>query len=115
MRPSSSRGDFSRERGALLPKRHGQPIRCEYCIGQQFRRSRLQTDDLRDLLLMRYPVRCLRCGERQLCSFTVAALSKSSTTRQPRPKRETPDERNWTEPADRMVLRSSGKNEPPIQ
>jgi hypothetical protein len=114
--PSTQRRSPShREHGAapLLPPRIGVAIRCQFCPGQQFRRSRLRTDDIRDLLLMRYPVRCLRCGQRQLVSFTVAALSLSSSTRQPRPKRTPSEERGWTEPAERMVLKSSEKAPPP--
>jgi len=88
----------------LLPPRTGAPIYCQYCPGQDFRRSRLRSDDLRHLLLMRYPVRCLRCGQRQIVSFTVAALSLPSSTRQPKPQRRN-REKNWTEPAERMVLK----------
>lgn len=87
----------------MLPPRIGAPIYCQFCPGQDFRRSRLRSGDLRHLLLMRYPVRCLRCGQRQVVSFTVAGLSLSSSTRQPRPQRRE-REKNWTEPADRMVL-----------
>jgi hypothetical protein len=89
-------------------------IQCEYCTGNEFRRSSVRTDDIRHLLMLRYPVRCLRCGQRQYVSLTVAALSRSSAMRQPRPQRQqrTSEERNWTEPAERMVLRSD-KDEPP--
>jgi hypothetical protein len=73
----------------------------------------VRTDDLRQLLFMRYPVRCLRCAQRQLVSFTVAALSLSSSTKQPRPKRRESHEKNWTEPAERMILRPADKETPP--
>ena len=56
----------------------GLPIRCQYCSHQSFRRSSLRTTDLTQILFMRYPVRCLRCGQRQLASFTVASLAVSS-------------------------------------
>ncbi len=59
-------------------ERGGVPIRCQFCIGQSFRRSRLRSDDFRSLLLMRYPVRCLRCSQRQLVSFTIAGISLAS-------------------------------------
>ena len=87
-----------------IPTTRGVPICCLYCPGQEFRRSRLRSEDLRELLRMRYPVRCLRCSQRQTVSFTVAALSLSSSTRQPHPQQSRSSERHWTEP-ERMVLR----------
>jgi hypothetical protein len=59
----------------------GVPIQCQFCSGQAFRRSTLRGKDFTQLLLMRYPVRCLRCSQRQEVSFTVASLSLSSKTR----------------------------------
>jgi hypothetical protein len=64
-----------------LDPRNGVPIQCQYCSGQTFRRSTLRGDDFTDILLMRYPVRCLRCSQRQLVSFTVASLSLSSSVK----------------------------------
>ena len=61
---------------------HGTPIQCQFCVGQKFRRSRLRGADIRQLLLMRYPVRCTRCSQRQTVSFTVAGVSIPSYLRQ---------------------------------
>ena len=72
--------DFIEDRG-------GVPVRCQFCIGQSFRRSRLRADDLRSLFLMRYPVRCLRCSQRQLVSFTLAGISLASHVRPQRKRR----------------------------
>lgn len=72
--------DYSDERG-------GVPIRCQFCVGQKFRRSRLRSDDFKSLLLMRYPVRCLRCSQRQLVSFTIAGISLASHVRPQRKRR----------------------------
>jgi hypothetical protein len=36
---------------------------------------------------MRYPVRCLRCGQRQMVSFTVASVSVPSHVKQKRHRR----------------------------
>lgn len=72
--------DFADERG-------GVPIRCQFCVGQKFRRSRLRAEDIRSLLLMRYPVRCTRCAQRQLVSFTVAGISLASNVRPQRKRR----------------------------
>ncbi len=70
-----------------IEDRAGVPIRCQYCVGQKFRRSRLRSNDFRSLLLMRYPVRCLRCAQRQLVSFTIAGISLASHVR-PQRKRQ---------------------------
>ena len=59
----------------------GVPLQCQYCVGQSFRRSRLRAGDIPQLLLMRYPVRCARCSQRQTVSFTVAAVSIPSYVR----------------------------------
>ncbi len=59
----------------------GVPLQCQFCIGQSFRRSRLRAGDIPQLLLMRYPVRCARCSQRQSVSFTVAAVSIPSYIR----------------------------------
>lgn len=96
-----------------MPPRNGRAIQCQLCSGHEFRRSRLRNEDIRQLLFLRYPVRCLRCGQRQFVSLTVAALSVSSATRQPRPQRPASKDKSWTEPAERMVLRSAEKQEPP--
>lgn len=59
----------------------GVPLQCQFCVGQSFRRSRLRAADIPQLLLMRYPVRCARCSQRQTVSFTVAAVSIPSYIR----------------------------------
>ena len=53
----------------------GIAIQCQFCVGRNFRRSRLRRTDIKQLLLMRYPVRCLRCSQRQMVSFSVAGIS----------------------------------------
>lgn len=76
------------------------PIQCQYCSGQSFRRSRLRSEDFLQMALMRYPVRCLRCSQRQMVSFTVAGLAHSSLTKQARPIRTEETWQHWTEPSD---------------
>ena len=76
------------------------PIQCQYCSGQAFRRSRLRSEDFWQMLRMRYPVRCLRCSQRQMVSFTVAGISLSSLTHHPRPARTEDSWKHWTEPSD---------------
>jgi DNA-directed RNA polymerase subunit RPC12/RpoP len=75
----------------------GVPIRCQYCSHQNFRRSSLRATDLTQILLMRYPVRCMRCGQRQMVSFTVAGLSLPPSSK-PHKSFETPASKHWTEP-----------------
>ena len=76
------------------------PIQCQYCSGQIFRRSRLRSEDFLQMFLMRYPVRCLRCRQRQMVSFTVAGISLSSLTRHSRPVRTEETWKHWTEPSE---------------
>jgi len=61
------------------------PIRCQRCSGQTFRRSTLRSADALQIFLMRYPVRCLHCGLRQMVSFTIAGLSIPSSRKPQRP------------------------------
>ncbi|HEX3569719.1 MAG TPA: hypothetical protein VHU44_02740 [Acidobacteriaceae bacterium] len=44
---------------------------------------------------MRYPVRCLRCGQRQLVSFTIASLSLSSSIKPRRKHRPIDPSTRW--------------------
>jgi hypothetical protein len=74
------------------------PIQCKFCPGQNFRRSRLRFDDLKLLFFMRYPARCLRCGQRQTVSFTVAGISVPSHVKQRRARREVQEEKYWAGP-----------------
>jgi hypothetical protein len=75
----------------------GVSIQCQYCPGQTFRRSRLRAQDLKHLFFMRYPVRCLRCGQRQTVSFTVAGISVPSHVKQRR-ARTLGEQKHWAEP-----------------
>ncbi len=74
---------------------NGVPIQCQFCSGQSFRRSTLRGDDFSQIFLMRYPVRCLRCGGRQLVSFTVASLSLSSSIKPRRRHRPADPSVRW--------------------
>ncbi len=74
---------------------HGIAIQCQYCPGQAFRRSKLRAHDFQDLLLMRYPVRCLRCGQRQKVSFTLASVSVPSHVKPRRHRRSAEKFADW--------------------
>jgi hypothetical protein len=77
----------------------GVSIQCQFCPGQGFRRSTLRAEDLKDVFLMRYPVRCLRCSQRQLVSFTVAGISIPSHIKQRRAKQIVMQHKHWAEPS----------------
>jgi len=72
-------------------------IRCQYCPGQIFRRSRVRARDILPILLMRYPARCVRCGQRQSVSFMVACVAISSKVKQARAQRNTATWKDWTD------------------
>jgi len=74
---------------------HGVPIQCQFCSGQSFRRSTLRAEDFNQILLMRYPVRCLRCGQRQMVSYTIASLSLSSSVKPKRRHRPVDPSTRW--------------------
>ena len=86
---------------------NGAPIRCQYCNGQNFRRSSLRSQDLTEILLMRYPVRCLRCSQRQMVSFTVAGLSISSSIKINKRRRQSVLPEHWKDP-----FKESGSKQP---
>ncbi len=76
----------------------GVPIQCQFCEGQAFRRSGLRSTDMREILMMKYPVRCLRCSQRQMVSFTIAGISVPSHVKQRKARRGHPDAKHWPEP-----------------
>lgn len=75
---------------------NGVAIQCQYCSGQDFRRSRVRSGDFKYLVFMRYPVRCLRCSQRQWVNFTVAGLAVPSHIRHKRPEKKTDTWKDWT-------------------
>jgi DNA-directed RNA polymerase subunit RPC12/RpoP len=107
MRSSTDKSDSSRRRRRSSHERepffgvnpqNGVPIQCQYCSGQSFRRSSLRSQDLTEILLMRYPVRCLRCSQRQLVSFTVAGLSISSSIKINKRRHRSSLPEHWKDP-----------------
>lgn len=74
---------------------NGVPIQCQFCSGKDFRRSTLRGDDFTQILLMRYPVRCLRCGQRQMVSYTIASLAISSSVKPRRKHRPLDPSKRW--------------------
>ena len=55
--------------------------KCQFCIGREFRRSRLRGGDIPFLALFQYPVRCLKCRRRQRVDLLTAARSEPADAR----------------------------------
>jgi hypothetical protein len=87
----------------------GVPLQCQFCSGQTFRRSTLRADDLYQMFLMRYPVRCLRCSQRQMVSFAVAGISLSSKIKPRRIVRNTAAA--WVEPTSESATPTPAQQE----
>jgi DNA-directed RNA polymerase subunit RPC12/RpoP len=90
---------------------NGVPIRCQHCSHQSFRRSSLRATDFSQIFFMRYPVRCLRCGQRQMVSFTVAGISLPPSSRTQKDSFEVPTSKHWTEPSGDSSARHSRRND----
>jgi hypothetical protein len=58
------------------PTKAGRPV-CYQCGSSRLRASHFRSDDLTELLLMRWPVRCRSCSERQFVSiFSLILLGR---------------------------------------
>ena len=73
---------------------HG--VRCLFCPGTSFRRSKLRTSDLLHVLVLRYPVRCLTCSQRQFASIPIAGLSVPASVRHSRAPGPKETWKSWT-------------------
>ncbi|SEC06538.1 hypothetical protein [Terriglobus roseus] len=73
-------------------------VACLHCGNPSFRRSRLRFTDILEVLMMRYPVRCTRCGQRQYTDFNVAMLSFPPRSAGPRADDQESWKR-WTDPS----------------
>lgn len=58
---------------------------CRYCNSSKVRTSRFRLADLAQLLLLKYPVRCRKCRERQYTGLiTAMGLERDSHGTHPR-------------------------------
>src|ERR1700712_2676106 len=101
MRPRSS---YDADIYRMMHSGSGVAIQCQFCPAQAFRRSRLRPEDIKQLLMMRYPVRCLRCSQRQMVSFTVAGISVQSNGKQRKARHTLAQLKHWSEPAKQTVM-----------
>jgi hypothetical protein len=95
---SSETGSHHRHESHSAPAQvgDGTGLRCRFCPGQEFRRSRFRASDLWGLLALRYPVRCLRCRQRQKMSVFAASKAESSKARAHQAPEPAETWRNWT-------------------
>ena len=63
---------------------NGVPIQCQFCSGQSFRRSTLRSDDIGQILLMRYPVRWLPAVGSMLLVRGGQVFGQTGQVRMPR-------------------------------
>ena len=80
-------------------------VACPFCGNGNFRRSRLRFSDLVELLLLRYPVRCTRCSQRQYVEISIALLSFAPKHVGPRPATGQDTWQNWTAPGSLQTAR----------
>ncbi len=87
---------------------------CDFCRARSFRRSRVQWKDLPSILMLRYPVRCLSCSQRQTVTVLVARRSLSSRTKQVRAAKDAAPWSGWgstdSAPDQNGPLTVGGKN-----
>lgn len=71
-------------------------VGCPFCGNAHFRRSRLRLRDLAEVLMLRYPVRCTRCSQRQFTDLYIAMLSASPKFRGEKPAQGQDSWKSWT-------------------
>jgi hypothetical protein len=81
-------------------------VACTFCGHARFRRSRLRFHDLAELLMLRYPLRCMRCSQRQYNAVNVALLSMPPRSKSGRITTDGPGSswQSWTDPSTRGEL-----------
>lgn len=71
-------------------------VGCPFCGNSRFRRSRLRFTDLVEVLMLRYPVRCTRCSQRQFTDLYIAMMSYPPKYRGERMAQGQDSWKNWT-------------------
>jgi hypothetical protein len=72
-------------------------IGCGFCGNTKFRRSRVRIHDVGELLMLRYPLRCTRCNQRQYSYFVTAAYALPPRSHVARVDRGRDTWKAWTE------------------
>ncbi len=63
---------------------------CGFCGHAGFRRSRVRFTDVLQFLLLKYPVRCTRCGQRQYVPLRIALQARAAKLQTPGPSPDKP-------------------------
>jgi len=71
-------------------------VGCPFCGNAHFRRSRLRFTDLAEVMMLRYPVRCTRCSQRQFTDLYIAMLSHAPKYRGERLAQGPDSWKSWT-------------------
>ena len=72
-------------------------VACRMCGYTRFRRSRVRPADVLEFLLLRLPLRCMRCNQRQYGSCLTASLALRAKSRGPRLAAGRETWKYWTE------------------
>ncbi len=72
-------------------------VACQFCGNTRFRRSRVRLGDVKEFLLLRLPLRCMRCNQRQYGYVLTSAVAVGTKTHGPRLARGGDTWKAWTE------------------
>jgi hypothetical protein len=77
---------------------------CQFCRSRKFLRSGVRGADIAAILLLHYPVRCLRCRQRQFTDFLTASMALNAGSQIYNGSKKRGDWRSWTSGSDRTVV-----------
>jgi len=77
---------------------------CQFCSSRKFLRSGLRGADIAAILLLHYPVRCLRCRQRQFTDFLTASMALTAGSQIYNGSKKRGDWRSWTSGSDRDAV-----------
>lgn len=72
-------------------------VACHFCGFTRFRRSKMRLGDAKEFLLMRLPVRCGRCNQRQYVSMLTSSLASGVKNHDLKLAKGRDTWKNWTE------------------
>jgi hypothetical protein len=90
---------FVRQRGA-----------CQFCKSRRFLRSSLRASDIGSIFFLHYPVRCLRCRQRQFTDFMTASLSLAAGSPVYSEQKKRENWGAWTSGSDREAIEALREN-----
>lgn len=72
-------------------------VACLFCGNTRFRRSRVRLSDMLEALLLRFPLRCMRCNQRQYGSYLTASIATGTRAHGPHLSKGQDTWKSWTE------------------